>query len=54
MMLLAVDCRRQALVCARLAEDCDDPQLAERFKAMASNLLAKAHDLEELPKAVYS
>jgi len=48
-MLLAVDFRRQARVCARLAEDCDDRCLAERLKAMASDLLAKADDFEELP-----
>jgi hypothetical protein len=48
-MLLAVDFRRQARVCARLADDCDDRRLAERFKAMASDLLAKADDFEELP-----
>jgi hypothetical protein len=48
-MLLAMDFRRQARVCARLAEDCDDRCLAERLKAMASDLLAKADDFEELP-----
>ncbi len=48
-MLLAMDFRRQARVCARLAEDCDDRRLAERLEAMASDLLAKADDLEELP-----
>jgi len=48
-MLLAVDFRRQARVCARLAEDCDDERLAERLKTMASDLLAKADDFEELP-----
>ena len=48
-MLLAVDFRRQARVCARLAEDCDDRRLAERLKATASDLLAKADDFEELP-----
>ena len=46
-MLLAQDFRRQALVCARLADDCDDPRLAERLRAMASDLLAKAEDLKE-------
>jgi hypothetical protein len=39
-MLLAADLRRQARVCARLAEDCDDRHLAERLKTMASHLLA--------------
>ena len=48
-MLLGVDFRRQARVCARLAEDCDDRCLAERLKAMALDLLAKADDFEELP-----
>jgi hypothetical protein len=48
-MLLPVDFRRQARVCARLAEDCDDRRLAERLKAMASDLLAKANEFEELP-----
>lgn len=38
--------RRQAQVCARLAEDCDDPRLAERFRLMASDLAAKADALE--------
>ena len=42
MMILATDFRRQAQVCARLAEDCDDRRLAERFKKMATDLLAKA------------
>ena len=46
-MLLAQDFRRQAHVCARLADDCDDPRLAERLRAMASDLLAKAEDLKE-------
>ena len=48
-MLLGMDFRRQARVCARLAEDCDDKRLAERFRTMASDLLAKADDFEELP-----
>jgi hypothetical protein len=47
-MLLAMDFRRQARVCARLAEDCDDPHLAERFRSTAADLLAKAEDLEDL------
>jgi len=33
----------------QLAEECDDQHLAERLKAMAANLLAKAEDLKELP-----
>ena len=48
-MLLGVDFRRQARVCARLAEDCDDRRLAQRLKSMASDLLAKADDFEKLP-----
>jgi hypothetical protein len=48
-MLLAMDFRRQAQVCARLAEDCSDWFLAERFRNMATDLLAKADDFEELP-----
>jgi hypothetical protein len=48
-MIFGVDFRRQARVCARLAEDCDDQHLAERLKTMAANLVAKAHDFEELP-----
>ena len=48
-MLLGVDFRRQARVCARLAEDCDDRRLAERLKSMALDLLAKADDFEAFP-----
>jgi hypothetical protein len=48
-MLLAMDFRRQARVCARLAEECDDRRLAERLKKMASDLLAKADDFEAFP-----
>ena len=40
-MILATDFRRQALVFARLAEDCDDRRLAERFKKMATDLLVR-------------
>jgi hypothetical protein len=46
-MVLALDFRRQARVCARLAEDCDDLRLAERLRRMARDLLAKADDFEE-------
>jgi hypothetical protein len=48
-MVLAIDFRRQAQVCSRLAEDCQDQRLAERFRKMANDLLAKADDFEELP-----
>jgi len=40
--------RRQGLVCARLAEECDDPHLAEQFKKMPLDLIAKA-EIDELP-----
>jgi hypothetical protein len=48
-MLLGVDFRRQARVCARL-EECDDRHLAERLKTMASNLLAKVDHFEAMPR----
>jgi hypothetical protein len=48
-MMFGLDFRRQARVCARLAEECDDRYLADRLKAMASDLLAIADDLEEKP-----
>ncbi|MGA9133021.1 MAG: hypothetical protein WB384_13520 [Candidatus Sulfotelmatobacter sp.] len=48
-MVLAMDFRRQAHVCAKLAERCDDRVLAERLKRMAADLVAKADDFEELP-----
>ena len=48
-MVLAMDFRRQEQVCARLAEDCEDRQLAERFRNMAADLSAKADDFEEQP-----
>jgi hypothetical protein len=43
------DLRRQARVCARLAEDCDDERLAERLRLMAADLAAKADEVDELP-----
>ena len=43
-MVLAMDFRRQAQVCARLAEDCEDQRLAERIRKMATDLLTKADD----------
>jgi hypothetical protein len=49
-MLLAMDFRRQAQVCARLAEDCEDQRLAERFRKIATDLLAKADDFEGPPR----
>ena len=48
-MIFAADWRRQARVCARLAEDCEDRHLAERLRLMASELAAKADEVEELP-----
>jgi hypothetical protein len=48
-MVLAIDFRRQALVCARLAEECEDQHLSERLTMMAANLAAKADDIEEAP-----
>jgi hypothetical protein len=48
-MLLAMDFRRQARVCARLAEECDDRRLAERLRRMASDLLAKAEISKSFP-----
>jgi hypothetical protein len=48
-MLFAMDFRRQAAVCVRLAEECDDRNLAERLKSMASDLIAKADKAEETP-----
>ena len=47
-MLLSMDFRRQARVCARLAEECEDPHLAARFRSMAVGLTAKAEDFEDL------
>ena len=47
-MIFAGDWRRQARVCARLAEDCEDQHLAERLKLMAADLDAKADEVEEL------
>jgi hypothetical protein len=47
-MVCSLSFRHQARVCACLAEECDDQHLAERLKAMASDLLAKADGLEEL------
>jgi hypothetical protein len=47
-MVLAIDIRRQTLVCARLAQDCDDPRLANRFRKMATDLLSKADYFEDL------
>jgi hypothetical protein len=48
-MIFAGDWRRQAHVCARLAEDCEDQHLAERLKLMAADLDAKADEVEDSP-----
>jgi hypothetical protein len=48
-MTFAADWRRQAAVCARLAEDCEDQHLAERLRLMAANLAAKADEVEDVP-----
>jgi hypothetical protein len=37
-MVLAMDFRRQAQVCSRLAEDCQDQRLPERFRALESGI----------------
>jgi hypothetical protein len=47
-MIFAADWRRQARVCARLAEDCEDRHLTERLKFMSADLAAKADEAEEL------
>jgi hypothetical protein len=39
-MLLAMDFRRQAQVCARLAEDCGDRRLAKRFRKISAKMSA--------------
>lgn len=43
------DLRRQAGVCARLAEEYEDKHIAERLWTMAARLAAKADEIEELP-----
>ena len=48
-MFFPGDLRREARVCARLAEDCDDERLAERLRLMAADLAAKADEVDELP-----
>jgi len=48
-MIFGADARRHAAVCSRLAEECQDQHLAESLRDMASSLLAKADEFEELP-----
>ena len=47
--MIFVELRRQARVCVRLAEDYEDRHLAERLRLMATDLVAKADEIEELP-----
>ena len=49
-MVLAIDFRWQARVCARLAEECADHYLAERLRVMAASLAAKADEIEKPPR----
>jgi len=48
-MVLAIALRRQARICAQLADNCEDPHLMDRLKQMASDLRSKADEVEELP-----
>ena len=48
-MVMVIGLRRQARVCARLAEDCEDQRLAERLRTMAVSLAEKAEYIAELP-----
>jgi hypothetical protein len=48
-MIFAADWRRQARVCARLAEDCEDQHWAERLRLMAADFAAKADEVEDVP-----
>ena len=48
-MLCAASLRRQAGVCAKLAEECVDAHLADRLRTMAFDLIAKADECQELP-----
>ena len=48
-MIVAAEWRRQARVCARLAEYCEDQHLAERLRLMAADLDAKANEVEDAP-----
>jgi predicted regulator of Ras-like GTPase activity (Roadblock/LC7/MglB family) len=48
-MIFGTNFRRQAHVCLRLAETCDDQHLAERLTAMAADLFSKADETEERP-----
>jgi len=47
--VIFVELRRQARVCIRLAQECEDQHLANRLRMMAADLAAKADDIEELP-----
>jgi len=48
-IVIFVELRRQARVCIRLAQECEDQHLANRLRMMAADLAAKADDIEELP-----
>jgi hypothetical protein len=45
--------RRQARVCARLADDSEDRHVAERLRVMALDLTVKADDFDELKRGAY-
>ena len=48
-MIFGTHFRRQARVCLRLSESCEDQHLAERLEAMAADLLSKADLLARRP-----
>jgi hypothetical protein len=48
-MPLGPSLRRQASVCARLADECDDEYFAQRLKQMASDSKAQADEAEGPP-----
>jgi hypothetical protein len=47
-MLCATSLRRQARVCAKLADESEDSHLADRLRTMACDLIAKADECQEL------
>ena len=46
--MFGMNWRREARVCLRLAETCDNQPLAERLKAMAEDLVSKAEYAEDM------
>ena len=48
-IVIFVELRRQARICNRLAQECEDQHLANRLRMMAADLAAKADNIEELP-----